>query len=134
MLNRLSDTRWNCRVDNLLTIKNIYEPLLSNLENVTMNGDKADQRSKAKETTLKYFDFQFVFILHLMIEALTATKILSKTLQNKKMDFASAVGSMKATRKAIADLSSRVGYERILDQTRTFCEANEVVVPDLKSM
>jgi hypothetical protein len=73
--------------------------------------------------------FDFVFILHLMIELLS-TDILSYALQRKDQDIVEAMHLITDVQESLQDMREH-GWKPLLKKVKKFCEKNEIEVPDM---
>jgi hypothetical protein len=74
--------------------------------------------------------FDFVFILHLMIELLSVTDILSHALQRRDQDIVEAMHLIMDVKESLQDMREN-GWEPLLKKVTKFCEKNEIEVPDM---
>jgi hypothetical protein len=74
--------------------------------------------------------FDFVFILHLMIELLSKTDILSCALQRKDQDIVEAMHLITDVKDGLLDMRNN-GWGPLLRKMKTFCETNEIEVPNM---
>ena len=125
----LSKTRWNYRLQNLVTLLLNFIPTVDLISDVANNADIAEKRLKAQACLEKMMSFEFILSLHLMIESLEITKLLSVKLQAKKMDFVSAVQLIRSTKNCLEELSSVDSWKRILNKSIDFCEMEDVGIP-----
>ena len=87
-LKRLHETRWACRHDAIHAIKVTYTSLIATLEEV----GQRDDRSRAVEARGLLFQvktFHFMICLS-TFNLLWITNVLSKTLQDRKLDLAAS--------------------------------------------
>ena len=83
-LARPGDTRWGSYLKTLLHILAMWEAIIDVLEIVKKDSIKPACNGRALGLIGKMESFDFVFILHLMIELLSMTDILSRALQRKR--------------------------------------------------
>jgi len=83
-LARPGDTRWGSHLKTLLRILVMWEAIIDVLEIVKKDSIKPACNGGALGLIGKMESFDFVFILHLMIELLSMTYILSRALQRKR--------------------------------------------------
>jgi hypothetical protein len=126
MLGKLSDTRWNCRVKALRTLRDIFGAVVEFFE--------TSEDEEALELASKMREFRFALILHLLIELLDATQTLSESLQSRKMNLLAAICLMQAARSTLSDLASDAGFNGVILKATNFCEVQGVDVPDLESI
>ena len=80
---RPGDTRWGSHLKTLLRILVMWEAIIDVLEIVKKDSIKPTCNGGALGLIGKMESFDFVFILHLMIQLLSMTDILSQALQKK---------------------------------------------------
>ena len=68
--------------------------------------------------------FDFVFILHLMIELLSTTDSLSRALQRKDQDIVEAMHLIMSVKESLQDMREN----GLLKRVKSFCEKNEIKV------
>ena len=78
----------------------------------------------------KMGSFNFVFILHLMIELLSTTDTLSCALQRKDQDIVEAMHLIMSVKESLQDMREN-GWEPLLKRVKLFCDKNEIEVPDM---
>ena len=88
-LQRLSDTRWCCRVVACVNIRDRLDAIISFLEDV-VDGASGDRAVEARGL-LAMIDFKFVLLLNLFCDLLGTIKLVSMQLQAKSLDTAKAV-------------------------------------------
>jgi len=88
-LQRLSDTRWCCRVVACVNIRDRLDALLSFLYTVTE--DCTGDRVIEAKGLLALIDFKFVLLLHMFCDLLSKIRLVSVQLQAVSLDTAKAV-------------------------------------------
>lgn len=88
-LQRLSDTRWACRVVACRNIRDRLDALLCTLHDIACNsnGDRAVEASGL----IAMMEFKFVFLLHLFCDLLGKIHVVSNLLQSSSIDLSTAV-------------------------------------------
>ncbi|XP_039851317.1 zinc finger MYM-type protein 1-like [Panicum virgatum] len=128
-LARPGDTRWGSHLKTLLRILVMWEAIIDVLEIV-----KKDSIKPACNGALgligKMESFDFVFILHLMIELLSMIDILSRALQRKDQDIVEAMHLIMDVKDGLQDMREN-RWEPLLKKVKTLCERNEIEVPDM---
>ncbi|KAJ1265531.1 hypothetical protein BS78_08G082600 [Paspalum vaginatum] len=115
-LARPGDTRWEAIIDVLEIVKkDSIKP--------ACNGGAFGLIGKMER-------FDFVFILHLMIELLSMTDMLSHALQRKGQDIVEAMHLILGVKDSLQDMRDN-GWEPLLKRVKTFCAKNEIEVPDM---
>ncbi|CAD6342896.1 unnamed protein product [Miscanthus lutarioriparius] len=88
---RPGDTRWGSHLKTLLRILVMWEAIIDVLEIMKKDSIKPINNGGALGLIGKMENFDFVFILHLMIELLSMIDILSRALQRKDQDIVEAM-------------------------------------------
>jgi len=129
-LARPVDTRWGSHLKTLLDILVMWEAIIDVLEIVKKDSIKPTCNGGALGLIGKMESFDFVFILHLMIELLSMTDILSRALQRKDQDIVEAMHLITDVKDGLQDMRNN-GWEPLLRKVKTFYEKNEIEVPDM---
>jgi uncharacterized protein YoxC len=129
-LARPRDTRWGSHLKTLLRILVMWEAIIDVLEIVKKDSIKPTCNGEALGLIGKMESFDFVFILHLMIELLSMTDILSRALQRKDQDIDEAMHLIADVKDSLQDMREN-GWEPLLKKVKTFCQKNEIEVPDM---
>ncbi|KAJ1255625.1 hypothetical protein BS78_K180300 [Paspalum vaginatum] len=129
-LARSGDTRWGSHLKTLLRILVMWEAIIDVLEIVKKDSIKPASNGGAFGLIGKMESFDFVFILHLMIELLSMTDMLSRALQRKDQDIVEAMHLISGVKDSLQDMRDN-GWEPLLKRVKTFCAKNEIEVPDM---
>jgi len=129
-LARPGDTRWGSHLKTLLRILVMWEAIIDVLEIVKKDSIKPTSNGGAFGLIGKMESFDFVFIMHLMIELLSMTDILSCHLQRKDQDIVEAMHLILGVKDSLQDMRDN-GWEPLFKKVKTFCEKNEIEVPDM---
>ncbi|CAN6280066.1 unnamed protein product [Urochloa humidicola] len=132
-LARPGDTRWGSHLKTLLRILVMWEAVLEVLEIVKTDSVKPTCTGGACGAfglIGKMETFDFVFILHLMIELLSVTDSLSKALQRKDQDIVEAMNLIMDVRDRLQDMRDN-GWEPLFKRVKLFCDKHEIEVPDM---
>ncbi|KAG2630344.1 hypothetical protein PVAP13_3KG475101 [Panicum virgatum] len=129
-LARPGDTRRGSHLKTLLPILVMWEAIIDVLEIVKKDSVKPACTRGALGLIGKMESFDFVFIMHLMIELLGMTDILSRALQRKDQDIVEAMHLITDVKDSLQDIREN-GWEPLLKKVKTFCEKNEIEVPDM---
>ncbi|KAJ1276093.1 hypothetical protein BS78_05G187800 [Paspalum vaginatum] len=129
-LARPRDTRWGSHLKTLLQILVMWEAIIDVLEIVKKDSIKPASNGGAFGLIGKMESFDFVFILHLMIELLSMTDMLSHALQRKDQDIVEAMHLISGVKDSLQDMRDN-GWEPLLKRVKIFCAKNESEVPDM---
>ncbi|CAN6170900.1 unnamed protein product [Urochloa humidicola] len=129
-LARPGDTRWGSHLKTLLWILVMWEAIIDVLEIVKKDSVKPTCNGGAFGLIGKMESFDFVFIMHLMIELLSITDSLSRALQRKDQDIVEAVHLIMGVKDSLQDMREN-GWESLFKRVKQFCDKNEIEVPDM---
>ncbi|CAO2142733.1 unnamed protein product, partial [Urochloa humidicola] len=129
-LARPGDTRWGSHLKTLLRILVMWEAIIDVLEIVKKDSVKPTCNGGAFGLIGKMESFDFVFIMHLMIELLSITDSLSRALQRKDQDIVEAVHLIMGVKDSLQDMREN-GWESLFKRVKQFCDKNEIEVPDM---
>ncbi|CAN6235046.1 unnamed protein product [Urochloa humidicola] len=129
-LARPGDTRWGSHLKTLLRILVMWEAILEVLEIVKKDSVKPTCNGGAFGLIGKMETFDFVFIMHLMIELLSITDSLSKALQRKDQDIVEAMNLIMDVKDRLQDMRDN-GWEPLFKRVKLFCDKHEIEVPDM---
>jgi hypothetical protein len=107
-----------------------WEAIIDVLEIVKKGSIKPTNNGGALCLIGKMESFDFVFILHLMIELLSMTDILSCALQRKDQDIVEAMHLITDVKDGLQDMRNN-GWEPLLRKVKTLCGKNEIEVSDM---
>jgi hypothetical protein len=130
-LKQISETRWSCRVYMLVAIMRTYKALKIAL--VLIGNDMIDAKHVAQATGLRgqINTFEFILMMHLMIEVLEQTHDLLHLLQRRDQDLGNAAAKVASTISWLRAMRSDYeNFMKIYDQAKKFARENAVVVPD----
>ena len=118
-LKKLSDTRWSCRYDSIVSVMATYPALLETLEDTADGTD----RMKAIEATgilagLKSYDF--VVSLTVYKKVLGITSKLSDVLQKESLDYGSAASLIQATIETFESMKSDGQWDLLWQESVAF--------------
>jgi len=108
----------------------MWEAILEVLEIVKKDSIKPTCTGGAFGLIRKMESFDFVFIMHLMIEILSTTDTLSHALQRKDQDIVEAMHSIMSVKGNLQDMWDN-GWEPLFKRVKSFCDKNEIEVPDM---
>ena len=74
--------------------------------------------------------FDFVFIMHLMIELLSIKESLSRALQRKDQDIVKAMQLIIDVKEQLQDMRDN-GWDPLFKRVKTFCDKNKIEVPNM---
>ncbi|KAL6870766.1 hypothetical protein ACP4OV_014614 [Aristida adscensionis] len=128
-LARPGDTRWGSHHKTLCRILLMWDAILEVLENLAEDGS-GDKKYVASGLIRQMENFEFVFVLHLMIRLLGKTNDLSQCLQRKGQNIIRAVGLIGAMLQTINDIREN-GWEELFEEVTTFCLKRNIPITDM---
>jgi hypothetical protein len=90
-LARLGDTRWGSHHKTLFRIHQMWDLVISVLDSISHDGTDSEESGLASGYMINMETFEFVIILHLMLQVLGLTNGLSHTLQQKDQNIVCAM-------------------------------------------
>ncbi|KAL7150065.1 hypothetical protein ABFS83_05G083300 [Erythranthe nasuta] len=102
------------------------------LQNIVTDGANYSQRGDADSAYPTITSFQFIFILLLMKEIMGVTYVLCQALQQRSQDILNAMHLVSTTKHLLQKLRDS-GWDTFLRDVNSFCESNEVEMPDMNS-
>ncbi|XP_019223336.1 PREDICTED: uncharacterized protein LOC109205114 [Nicotiana attenuata] len=129
-LQRPGDTRWgsHCKIlDNFVILVSSIVHVLGVIE---CEGDVND-RLQAEVFSSKIKEFEFVFLLHLMLKVLIMSNELSKALQTKDQDIVNAMVFLDITKERLQGMRDK-GWEPLMDEVYLFCAKHDILVPKME--
>ncbi|KAK9690797.1 hypothetical protein RND81_09G154700 [Saponaria officinalis] len=128
---RAGDTRWGSHFGSLNSLLNMYNASCSVLQTVIKEG-KGAQRGEADKAYDDMTSFEFVHVLHIMIQILGITNDLCQALQRKSQDILNDMHLVSNTKILIQKLRDD-GWENLLQQVLLFCNNHDIEKLNLKS-
>jgi hypothetical protein len=129
-LTRPGDTRWGSHLKALLRILVMWETVIDILEIVKKDSVKPRNNGGAFSLIGKMESFDFVFIMHLMIELLSITDSLSRALRRKDQDIVEAMQLIIYVKEQLQDMRDN-GWDPLFKRVKPFYDKNEIKVPDM---
>ena len=131
-LKRHGDTRWSSHLNSLRSLIKMYDATCLALKDIINDKScKSRQRSEADGVYDKITSFEFIFILHTMIETLEITDYLCQTLQRKSQDIENAMNLVSSTKIQLQELREE-GWVTLIEKVKLFCDKREIEFPDMQ--
>ncbi|CAH9105108.1 unnamed protein product, partial [Cuscuta epithymum] len=130
-LQRPGDTRWGSHLTSLRSLLRMFNSTCDVLRDIIKSGSLT-QRSEADGVYDVMTSFEFVFILHLMIDVLAVTDDLSQALQRKSQDILNAMHLVSSTKDLLQKMREH-GWDSLLDKVKLFCPQHEIEIPDFSA-
>ena len=108
----------------------MWDAVLEVLENISEDG-VGEKRTTTSGLLLQMENFEFVLIMHLMINMLGVTNDLSQCLQRKDQNIVRAVGLIGITLEKIKDVRKH-GWDELFDGVKEFCMTRHIIIPNME--
>ena len=122
------DTRWGSHYYSLISLIDMFSPMVDVLDMVSEDGINAKQIGEANVLLDLLQSFEFIFNLHMMRSILGIINELSQTLQRKDRDIVNAMTLVQVSKQRL-QMMRESGLSCFLDDVTYFCEKHEIVVP-----
>ena len=129
-LARPGDTRWNSHHKTLLRLYQMWEATEEVLEIVSDDSRQPSNSGGAYGLIRKMETFEFVFILHLMLDLLGIKNELSHEFQRKDLDIIHAMSLIMDVKENLQSMRDN-GWESLFARAISFSEANGIAVPNM---
>ena len=108
----------------------MWESVLAVLEMICKDATYPSGHGGAAGLIQKMESFEFVFIMHFLIDLLSITHELSLSLQRRDQDIIEAMGLIVDVKTRLQDMRDN-GWEPLFNTVKSFCESNEIDVPSM---
>ena len=112
-LKRLCPTRWSSRYDSLAALRYSYVDVMKALTKISLTSETKDERSVAAGLKKEIEKFNFIFLVVLQTKILESVNVVSKLLQDPKMDIMRAVSLLENAIKSLTD------YRNAFEEAKT---------------
>ncbi|CAH9074661.1 unnamed protein product [Cuscuta epithymum] len=129
-LKRASETRWSSHLSSLRSLKIMYVATCSVLKNIISDGTTYAQRADADAVYDGITSFEFILILHIMIDILEISYDLCQALQCKSQDIVNAMHLVSTTKTLIQKLRED-GWDLLFGKVKLFCEKMSIDIPNM---
>ncbi|CAH9106204.1 unnamed protein product, partial [Cuscuta europaea] len=130
-LQRPGDTRWGSHLTSLRSLVRMFNSTCDVLRDIIKSGSMT-QRSEADGVYDVITSFEFVFILHLMIDVLAVTDDLSQALQRKSQDILNAMHLVSSTKELLQKMREH-GWDLLLEKVKLFCSQHGIEIPNFSA-
>ena len=117
-------------MSSLRSLKIMFEATCSVLKNIISNGATYAQRRDTDTAYYRITSFEFVFILHLMIDIMKITYDLYQALQRQSQDIVKAMHLVSTTKILIQKLK-KDGWDLLLGRVKSFCDKHGIDLLDM---
>ncbi|GAA0145125.1 hypothetical protein LIER_05386 [Lithospermum erythrorhizon] len=116
----------------VLSLLNMYDATCSVLKDIINDRScTSGQRSEADGVYDKITSFEFIFLLHMMVEILEITDDLCKALQRKSQDIENVMHLVSSTRIQLQQLREE-GWLTLFDKVKLFCCNHKIEIPNMQ--
>ncbi|KAJ4807146.1 zinc finger MYM-type-like protein [Rhynchospora pubera] len=130
-LQRPTDTTWSSHYNSICSLARMFGATVSVLRSLAPDRSLSPySRGDAVASLEKLLSFEFVFVMHLMIEITAITNTLCQALQDKSLDILNALSLVSSTKMFIQKLRDN-GWEPLLEKVNSFCHKYEIELPDM---
>ncbi|KAJ0745146.1 putative HAT dimerization domain, ribonuclease H-like superfamily [Helianthus annuus] len=124
------DTRCGSSFKTLCSLVHSFSSFVEVFEYIEEEGDNSLSQRQA-DTLQRYFkSFDFVFYLHLMLDVIGSTSVVSRVLQRKDVHISNTISLVKSTKSLLLKLRLE-GFDSLLEKISTFCEKHDIVTLNL---
>ncbi|CAN0843763.1 Zinc finger MYM-type protein 1 [Linum grandiflorum] len=124
---RPSDTRWGSHFGTFVDLENLFSILVQTLQNLKRNRKGVAQASLV---LIQLEDFEFAFMLKLMIGYWQSQTQLSIALQNKDQDIINAIHLVNVSKTRLQKMRDS-GCEQQFQEAIEFCAQKSIEVPNM---
>jgi hypothetical protein len=108
----------------------MWDSVIEVMHSISHDGIDAEERGLASGYMINMETFEFVIILHLMLQVLGLTNGLSQALQQKDQNIVSAM-NMVVSVKSLLQKRRDDGWEPLLLAATNFCGGRNIIVPNM---
>ncbi|KAI3448770.1 hypothetical protein Pfo_005435 [Paulownia fortunei] len=133
IIQRPRDTPWGSHLRYFLSLFDMFDHILHVFLSEIIN-EKSSLSTKASvEVAYNIMtSFEYVFVLHFMVELLKMIDNLCKILQYKSQDILNTMDAVAKTKKLVQKFRDN-RWDQLFDQVNNFCEKNEIDVPNMNA-
>ncbi|XP_060216746.1 uncharacterized protein LOC132644186 [Lycium barbarum] len=95
------------------------------------DGFNPSDRLHAKSYLIEINDFEFAFLLHLMLKVLVLSNELSKPLKRKEQNIVNSMVFLDLTKERLQKLREE-GRKEFMDEVSSFCAKHDISVPEME--
>jgi hypothetical protein len=131
-LQRTGDTRWSSHFNSVCTMIRMFRATCLVFDTISNKGTNYSQHGDAEAAYMVLTSFEFVLILQLMKEIMGFTHCLCQALQQNSQEILNAMKVVSTTKSLLQNLRNEK-WESFLHTVKSFCEKNEIDVPDMNA-
>ncbi|XP_016578832.1 zinc finger MYM-type protein 1-like [Capsicum annuum] len=129
-LKRPGDTRWGSHFRPLNNFIILSSSIAHVLDAIKCGGSNPNDRLQEGAFFTMINEFEFVFLLYLMLKILVMSNELSASLQTKEKDIGNAMIFLDITKTRLQLLRDD-GWDALMNEVREFCDKHEILVPKM---
>ncbi|KAI3447002.1 hypothetical protein Pfo_003667 [Paulownia fortunei] len=122
------DTRWGSHLKSLLSLLDVFDHILLILSAIINDKNSLSTKASVDGTYDVMTSFEFVFILHFMVELLKMTDDLCRILQCKSQDILNAIDVVANTKELVQKFRKN-GWDNLFDKVKGFYEKHKIDYP-----
>ncbi|XP_009622938.3 uncharacterized protein [Nicotiana tomentosiformis] len=129
-LQRLGDTRWGSHYKTLDNLIVLFPSIIHVLEFTARECPNYADRIVIESLMGKIKEFDFAFMLHLMLKVLTMTNELTFALQRMDQDIVNVMGLLALTKQQLQSMrNSEFGF--LMEDVSSFCDKHDIIIPKI---
>lgn len=128
-LKRLIETRWACRHQSIVAVRQSFDAILSTLKAI-VNGSDAEKVVQASGYLQSIEKFQFVVCLVIYDYIFGTTKTLSDALQSSELDLAYAICLISSVEDELRQSRSNTVWNKLWEEAVAFSKQNNISIPE----
>lgn len=129
-LQRPGDTRWGSYFRTLDNFIVLFSSIAHVLDAIKCGGSNPNDRLQERAFLTMINEFEFVFLLYLMLKILVMSNELSASLQRKEQDIVNAMIFLNITKTRLQLLRDDE-WDALMNEVRVFCDKHEILVPKM---
>ncbi|XP_019254147.1 PREDICTED: zinc finger MYM-type protein 1-like [Nicotiana attenuata] len=129
-LQRPGDTRWGSHYKTLDNLIVLFPSITNVLEFTARECPNYADRIVAGSLMGKIKEFDFAFMLHLMLKVLTMTNELICALQRMDQDIVNAMGLLALTKQRLQTMR-KSEFGSLMEDVSSFCDKNYIMIPKM---
>ncbi|XP_016544399.2 uncharacterized protein LOC107844514 [Capsicum annuum] len=129
-LQRPGDTHWGSHFRTLDNFIVLFSSIAHVLDAIKCGSSNPNDRLQVRAFLTMINEFEFAFLLHLMLKILVMSNELSALLQRKEQDIINAIIFLGISKKRSQLLSDDEG-DSLMNEVRVFCDKHEILIPKM---
>ncbi|XP_049397208.1 uncharacterized protein LOC125861330 [Solanum stenotomum] len=108
----------------------LFSSIVHVLDPIKCGGSSPNDKLQAGAFLNMINEFEFIFLIHLMLKILVMSNQLSAALQRKEQDIVNAMIFLDITKKRLQLLRDD-GWESLMNEVSLFCDKHEILIPKM---